>query len=58
MIKKPLGDDNDYTQVRITDSTQEIRADMLPYKRDTKIRNDRYYYWYFNNVVHSTQEWL
>ncbi len=52
---KAAGDDNDYTQIRVVDSTQEIRADMLPYKRDPKIRNDRYYYWYFNNVIHSTQ---
>ena len=52
---KAAGDDNDYTQIRVVDSTQAIRADMLPYKRDPKIRNDRYYYWYFNNVIRSTQ---
>lgn len=50
-----VSDDNDYTQIRIVDTTQEIRADVLPYKRDPKIRNDRYYYWYFNNSIHSTQ---
>lgn len=48
-------DDNDYTQIRIVDSTQEIRADVLPYKRDPKKRNDRYYYWYLGNLIHSTQ---
>jgi len=37
------------------DTTQEIRADVLPYKSDPKIKNDRYYYWYFNNIIHSTQ---
>jgi hypothetical protein len=52
---KGINDDNDYTQIRIVDSTQEIRADVLPYKRDPKIKNDRYYYWYLNNLIHSTQ---
>ena len=47
--------DDDYTQIRILDSTQEIRADVLPYKRDPKIKNDRYYYWYLKNLIHSTQ---
>jgi antitoxin component YwqK of YwqJK toxin-antitoxin module len=49
------GDDGDYSQIRIIDSTQEIRADVLPFKSDPKIKNDRYYFWYFNNVIHSTQ---
>jgi len=48
-------DDNDYTQIRIVDSTQEIRADVLPYKKDPKKKNDRYYYWYLGNLIHSTQ---
>jgi|GEM_PF-1370638 len=48
-------DDGDYSQIRIIDSTQEIRADVLPYKTEPKIKNDRYYFWYFNNVIHSTQ---
>ncbi len=48
-------DDNDYTQIRIVDSTQEIRADVLPYKTGPKIKNDRYYFWYFNNAIRSTQ---
>jgi len=52
---KGANDDNDYTQIRIVDSTQEIRADVLPYKKDPKIKNDRYYYWYYNNLIHSTQ---
>lgn len=47
--------DNDYDQVRIIDSVQEIRADILPFKKDPKIKNDRYYYWYMNNIIHSTQ---
>jgi hypothetical protein len=47
--------DDDYSQVRIIDSTQEIRADILPFKTDPKIKNDRYYFWYLNNVIHSTQ---
>src|SRR5271166_3149027 len=44
---KVVGDDG-YSHIRITDSTQEIRADVLPYKTDPKIKNDRYYYWYLN----------
>lgn len=47
--------DNAYDQVRIIDSIQEIRADILPFKKDPKIKNDRYYFWYMNNVIHSTQ---
>lgn len=47
--------DDGFSQVRIIDSTQEIRADILPLKSDPKIKNDRYYYWYLNNVIHSTQ---
>ncbi|HZY40276.1 MAG TPA: hypothetical protein VFE53_26665 [Mucilaginibacter sp.] len=50
-----INEDNDYTQIRIVDSTQEIRADVLPYKKDPKIKNDRYYFWYLNNLIHSTQ---
>jgi len=42
-------------QIHLTDSTQEITADIQPVKNDPKIRNDRYYYWYFNKVIHSTQ---
>ena len=45
----------DYSQVRIVDSTQEIRADLLPYNTDPKIKDDRYYFWCLNNVIHSTQ---
>jgi hypothetical protein len=47
--------DDDYSQIRIVDTSQEIRADLLPYKTDPKIKNDRYYFWYLNNVIHSTQ---
>jgi antitoxin component YwqK of YwqJK toxin-antitoxin module len=47
--------DDDYTQIRIVDTSQEIRVDILPYKTDPKIKNDRYYYWYLNNLIHSTQ---
>ena len=42
-------------QIRLVDSTQEIRADIVPYKSDPKIKNDRYYFWYLNKVIHSTQ---
>ncbi len=42
-------------QIHLTDSTQEITADIEPVKNDPKIRNDRYYFWYFNKVIHSTQ---
>jgi len=50
------GNNDDFdSQIRIIDSTQEIRADILPFKSAPKIRNDRYYYWYFNKVIHSTQ---
>jgi len=48
-------DDDAFSQVRIIDSTQEIRADIAPFKSAPKIKNDRYYYWYFNKVIHSTQ---
>ncbi len=47
--------DDTYSQVRIVDSIQEIRADILPLKSNPKIKNDRYYYWYLDNVIHSTQ---
>jgi hypothetical protein len=47
--------DEGYSQIRIVDTSQEIRADILPFKTDPKIKNDRYYYWYLNNVIHSTQ---
>ncbi|MDB5130470.1 MAG: hypothetical protein JWR02_219 [Mucilaginibacter sp.] len=47
--------DDGFSQVRIIDSTQEVRADVLPLKSSPKIKNDRYYYWYLNNVIHSTQ---
>jgi len=47
--------DDSFDQIRIIDSTQEIRADVMPYKNDPKIKNDRYYYWYYNNTIHSTQ---
>jgi antitoxin component YwqK of YwqJK toxin-antitoxin module len=47
--------DDDYSQIRIVDTSQEIRADILPFKTDPKIKNDRYYYWYLNNMIHSTQ---
>jgi hypothetical protein len=42
-------------QIRLIDTAQEIRADILPYKSDPKIKNDRYYFWYLNKVIHSTQ---
>jgi len=42
-------------QIHITDSTQEITADIVPVKNDPKIKNDRYYYWYYNKIIHSTQ---
>jgi hypothetical protein len=42
-------------KLRITDSTQVIEADMLPYKSDPKIKNDRYYFWVADNTIHSTQ---
>jgi len=52
---KKVADDGDYSQIRIIDTIQEIRADVLPYKTEPKVKNDRYYYWYFNNKIHSTQ---
>lgn len=48
-------DDNNTQQIRIVDTAQEINAEMLPFKADPKIKNDRYYFWYYNNVIHSTQ---
>jgi len=42
-------------QIHIVDSTQEIQVDMLPYKAEPKIKNDRYYFWYLPNIIHSTQ---
>ena len=51
----PRTTDDAYDQVRLIDSTQEIRADIAPYKTEPKIRNDRYYFWYLNKVIHSTQ---
>jgi len=53
--KPVVVDDGDYSQIRIVDTTQEIRADVLPMKTDPKIKNDRYYYWFLNNMIHSTQ---
>jgi antitoxin component YwqK of YwqJK toxin-antitoxin module len=47
--------DEGVNQIRIVDTSQEIRADILPFKTDPKIKNDRYYFWYLNNVIHSTQ---
>lgn len=52
---KVVNDDGDYSQIRIIDTIQEVRADLLPYKTDPKIKNDRYYFWYLNNKIHSTQ---
>jgi antitoxin component YwqK of YwqJK toxin-antitoxin module len=48
-------DDGDYNDISIIDSTQEIRAQVLAYKTDPKIKNDRYYFWYLKNIIHSTQ---
>src|ERR1700735_4331532 len=48
-------DNDDYDQIRLVDTSQEIRADLLPYKSDPKIKNDRYYFWYLNDKIHSTQ---
>ena len=45
----------DYSQVTIVDSTQEIHADLHPYKTEPKIRDDRYYFWCLNNIIHATQ---
>jgi hypothetical protein len=42
-------------QIHIRDTTQEIRVDMLPYKAEPRIKNDRYYFWYLDNIIHSTQ---
>lgn len=42
-------------QIHIVDSTEEITADIVPVKNDPKIKNDRYYFWYYNKVIHSTQ---
>lgn len=53
-VNKPA-DNDDYDQIRVVDTTQEIRADLLPYKSDPKIKNDRYYFWYLNDKIHSTQ---
>ena len=50
-----VGDDGDYNEISIVDSTQEIRAQVLAYKTDPKIKNDRYYFWYLKNSIHSTQ---
>ncbi len=50
-----ITDDGNTQQIRIVDSTQEINAEMLPFKADPKVKNDRYYFWYYNNVIHSTQ---
>jgi hypothetical protein len=42
-------------KLMITDSTQVIQADLLPYKSDPKIKDDRYYFWTADNIIHSTQ---
>jgi antitoxin component YwqK of YwqJK toxin-antitoxin module len=55
VYKTKSTNDDDFTQVRIIDTTQEIRADIEPYKSEPKIKNDRYYFWYLNKVIHSTQ---
>lgn len=47
--------DDTRDQIHIVDSTQEIQIDVLPYKAEPKIKNDRYYYWYMRNIIHSTQ---
>lgn len=47
--------DDTRNQIHIVDSTQEIQIDMLPYKAEPKMKNDRYYYWYLHNIIHSTQ---
>ena len=53
---KASSDDNyNSDQVSLTDSVQEIHAEVLPYKSDPKVKNDRYYFWYLNKVIHSTQ---
>ena len=47
--------DENRDQIHIVDSTQEIQVDILPYKTEPRIKNDRYYYWYLRNIIHSTQ---
>src|SRR5665213_873220 len=42
-------------QIHIVDSAQEIQVDILPYKTEPRIKNDRYYFWYLHNIIHSTQ---
>jgi hypothetical protein len=45
----------DYDKVRITDTSQEVQAEVLPFDGQPKLKNDRFYFWYNNNAIHSTQ---
>ena len=45
----------DDTKVTIADTGQTVQAEILPSKSDPKILNDRYYFWYIPNAIHSTQ---
>ena len=45
----------DDTKITITDTGQTVQAEILPSKSDPKILNDRYYFWYIPNAIHSTQ---
>jgi hypothetical protein len=45
----------DNTKIHLVDSIQVIDADVLPYKSDPKVKNDRYYFWVLDNVIRSTQ---
>jgi len=45
----------DDSKITITDTGQTVQAEILPSKSDPKIQNDRYYFWYIPNSIHSTQ---
>jgi antitoxin component YwqK of YwqJK toxin-antitoxin module len=42
-------------KVHIVDSDQNIQAETIPVNSEPDLYNDRFYFWYSSNRIHSTQ---
>jgi antitoxin component YwqK of YwqJK toxin-antitoxin module len=47
--------DYGYDKVRIVETDKIIEAEIIPVNSGLGIKNDRFYYWYDNNSIHTSQ---
>lgn len=49
------GNEYQTTKIKIVDTVQEIQASIISLNWIANAKNDRYYFWYTANIIHSTQ---